>query len=316
MTWREALLAALALAASMIIGEAKADVRIVVPYAVGGTADLMARFLAPGLQQQLGETIVIDNRGGAGGALGNEAVVRAAPDGRTLLVANMGSHVIAPLVQPPTGYDQAKAFEPIMLIGTVPALMVIRPSLPATTLAELIAFAKAGHKLTYGSSGRATTMHVAGELVNAEGGIKATHLPYRGLGPAMNDLLGGHVDMLIADLPVLIPQVKAGRIRALALFAPERSPLLPDVPSTRELGFPMMTMENWYGVLVRAGTPTDAISRLEQAALAIVAASPVREQLADAGVLGVQGRAAFKARLDRDFAHWGPAVKTLGITGE
>ena len=305
-----------AVVALAVASPVRADIKVVVPYAAGGTADMMARLLASGLQPKLGETVIIENRGGAGGALGNEVVARAASDGKTILIANMGSHIIVPMVRPPVGYDHLKAFEPVMMIGAVPSLMVIRPDIPAKTLPELIAWAKTGNKLTFGSAGNANTMHVSGELLNAEAGIKAVHVPYRGVGPAMNDLLGGHLDVIIADIPALLPHARRGKMRALALFASERSPLAPDVPTTKELGFSDLMMENWYGVLVPAGTPRDAVARLEKAALDVVTTSPVKEQLADVNVLGVKDQAGFKARLDRDFTYWGPAIKKLGITAD
>jgi len=307
---------ALVAAALAFASPVRADIKIVVPYAPGGSADLMARLLGPGLQQRLGEHIIIENRGGAGGALGNEIVARAAPDGKTILVANLGSHVIAPLTRPPVGYEQAKAFEPIVLMGAMPAMMAIRPEIPANTFAELVAWAKAGNKLTFGSAGSATTMHISGELFNAGTGAKATHVPYRGVAPAMNDLLGGHLDMIIADIQAPLPHVRSGKMRALALFAAERSPLAPEVPSTKELGYPDMRMENWYGVLAPAGTPPDLLAKYEQAALEIVTTSPVKEKLAEANVLGVKDRAGFKAQLDRDFVYWATQIKTLGITAE
>src|SRR5262249_39998804 len=291
---------ALATTALALAGPAQADIKIVVPYAPGGSADLMARLLGPGLQQRLGENIIIENRGGAGGALGNEIVARAVPDGKTILIANLGSHVIAPLTRPPAGYAHGQAFEPIVLIGAMPALMAIRPDIPANTFAELVAWAKSGNKLTFGSAGSATTMHISGELFGAGTGVKATHVPYRGVAPAMNDLLGGHLDMVIADIQAALPHVKSGRKGALGPVASERSPLAPDVPSTRELGYPDMRMENWYGVLAPAGTPSDLLAKYEQAALEIVTTSPVKEKLAEANVLGVKDRAGFKAQLERD----------------
>ena len=314
MTIQKTLLAAAV--ALVVAGPAKADIKIVVPYAPGGSADLMARLLGPGLQQKLGEHIIIENRGGAGGALGNEIVARAPADGKTILVANLGSHVIAPLTRPPVGYDQAKAFEPIVMMGAMPAMMAIRPEIPANTFAELVAWVKAGNKLTFGSAGSATTMHISGELFNAGTGLKATHVPYRGVAPAMNDLLGGHLDMVIADIQAPLPHVKSGKMRALALFAADRSPLAPDVPSTKELGYPDMRMENWYAVLAPAGTPPDVLAKYEQAALEIVTTSPVKEKLAEANVLGVKDRAGFKAQLDRDFVYWAAQIRTLGITAE
>jgi tripartite-type tricarboxylate transporter receptor subunit TctC len=309
--------AALAAAALLLAGPAAADtIKIVVTFAAGGPADMLARLVAQHLQQRLGSTVVVDNRGGAGGALANEAVARSAPDGRTLLLGSMGSQVISPVLRPPSGYDPTKAFEPLVLIGSVPALLVIRPQIPANTLPELIAWAKQGKALSYASAGPGTTMNIAGEMLNAAAGIKATHVPYRGAGPAINDLLGGHVDFLIADIPVLLPQVNNSAVRPLALFASERSPLLPNLPTTKELGFPDLLMENWYGLFAPAGVPPDAQATLERAILEILSSPAVTERLAAGGMFGTRNQAEFRARLDCDFANWPAEIKKLGIVGE
>jgi tripartite-type tricarboxylate transporter receptor subunit TctC len=311
------LFAALAVAGWLSAGVAAADTtRIVVAFAAGGPADMLARLVAHDLEPRLGSSVVVENRGGAGGALANEAVARALPDGRTLLLGSMGSQVISPALRPSASYDPAKSFEPLVLIGSVPALLVIRPQLPANTLAQLVAFAKQGNVLSYASAGPGTTMNIAGEMLNAAAGIKTTHVPYRGAGPAINDMLGGHVDLLIADLPVLLPQVADNAVRPLALFAAERSPLLPDVPTAKELGFPELLMENWYGLFVPAGVPAGVQAGLESAVLDVLAVRPVKERLAAGGIFGTMDRAGFKAWLQRDFADWVPQIKKLGIVGE
>jgi tripartite-type tricarboxylate transporter receptor subunit TctC len=203
-----------------------------------------------------------------------------------------------------------------VLIGSVPALLVIRPQIPASTLPELIAWAKQGKALSYASAGPGTTMNIAGEMLNAAAGIKATHVPYRGAGPAINDLIGGHVDFLIADLPVLLPQVSNNAVRPLALFASERSALLSGVPTATELGFPDLLMENWYGLFAPAGVPPDVQATLERAVLDVLSSPAVKERLAAGGMFGTQDRAGFRTRLERDFASWGPQIRKLGIVGE
>jgi tripartite-type tricarboxylate transporter receptor subunit TctC len=308
---------ALAAGALLLASPAAADtIKIVVTFAAGGPADMLARLVAQDLQPRVGSTVVVENRGGAGGALANEAVARAAPDGRTLLLGSMGSQVISPALRPPTSYDPAKAFEPLVLIGSVPALLVVRPQIPANTLPELVAWAKQGRALSYASAGPGTTMNIAGEMLNAAAGIKATHVPYRGAGPAINDLLGGHVDFLIADLPVLLPQVSNNAVRPLALFASERSPLLPDVPTAKELGFPDLLMENWYGLFAPVGAPPDVQATLERAVLEVLSLPAVKERLAAGGMFGTRNRTGFRARLERDFAIWAQEIKRLGIVGE
>ncbi len=291
-------------------------VKIVVPFAAGGPVDQLARILASGLGPQLGADVIVEDRGGAGGAIGSEAVARSAPDGRTILLASLGSQVISPTLRAPSGYDPVKGFEPVMLVGSVPSLLVVSPKLGVSTLKELIAKAKQGQTMTYGSAGPGTTMNIAGELLNAGAGLKISHVPYRGAAPAINDLLGGHVDMLNADFPVLLPLVKANSIKALALFGAERSPLLPEVPTTAELGYPSVVMENWYGVFLPAGTPPVVREKLEKALFAVLEIPSVKERLADNGMHGTLGSEAFKVRLAKEFPYWQDTIKKLGITAE
>lgn len=302
--------------ASLLATPAFAEtIKIVVPFAAGGPVDQLARILSNDLGQQLGADIIVEPKGGAGGAIGSESVARATPDGKTLLLASMGSHVISPTLRAPTGYDPVKSFEPVIMVGLVPSLLVAGPKLGVSSLKELIDKAKT-QKLTYGSAGPGTTMNIAGELLNAAAGTKISHVPYRGAAPAITDLLGGHVDILNADMPVLLPLVKGNTVIALALFGAQRSPLLPDLPTTAELGLPSVVMESWYGVFVPAGTPPEARDKLEKALVAVLAVPSVKEKLAANGMHGALGSAAFKARLPKDFAYWGETIKTLGIVAE
>jgi tripartite-type tricarboxylate transporter receptor subunit TctC len=218
-------------------------------------------------------------------------------------------------LRPPTIYDQSKAFEPIARIGAVPVLLAIRPQIPANNLSELIAWAKTASKFSYGSAGSGTAMNVAGEMLNATGGLKAQHVPYRGAAPALNDLIGGHIDFIVADVTFLLPSVKSGAVRPIAIYANERSPLLPDVPTAKELGHPAMLIENWYGVFVPAGTPEKVKAPLEKTILEVVALPHIKEQLLAAGMLGPKSRSQFTADLVKDFAYWTEAIKKYGITG-
>ncbi|MGC2135907.1 MAG: tripartite tricarboxylate transporter substrate binding protein, partial [Xanthobacteraceae bacterium] len=188
-------------------------IKIVVPFAAGGPVDQLARILANGLGPKLDANVIVDDRGGAGGAIASEYVAHAAPDGKTILLASLGSQVLSPILKPPASYDPVKSFEPVMLVGVVPSLLVVNKDLGIASLPQLINKAKV-QKLTYGSAGPGTTMNIAVEMLNAAAGVKITHVPYRGAAPAINDLLGGHVDMLNADLPVLLPLVKAGSVKA------------------------------------------------------------------------------------------------------
>jgi tripartite-type tricarboxylate transporter receptor subunit TctC len=303
-------------AAALLTTPGLADtVKIVVPFAAGGPVDQLARILAAELGGKLGADVIVDDRGGAGGAIGSEIVARAAPDGNTVLLASLGSQVLSPLLKPPTAYDPVKSFAPVMLVGAVPSLLVVSQQLGVTSMKDLLAKAKA-QKLTYGSAGPGTTMNIAVEMLNAAAGVKITHVPYRGAAPALNDLLGGHVDMLNADLPVLLPLVKAGSVKPVALFATERSPLLPDLPTTKELGLPSVVMENWYGIFLPAGTPLPVRDKLEKALFAVIAMPSVKQRFADNGMHGTLGHDAFAARLTQEFATWPQTIGQLGITGE
>jgi tripartite-type tricarboxylate transporter receptor subunit TctC len=284
--------------------------KLVVPYAAAGTADLMARMIAPPLQERLGENVIVENRGGASGALGNEAVARAPADGKTLLIANIASHVLGAALHPPKTYDQEKAFEPLAMIGSVPLLLVVRPEIPATNLKELIAYGKSASTLAYGSAGAGTAMNIAGEMLNDAGGLKAVHVPYRGAAPVITDLLGGHLDFMISDVTIQLPLVKSGKLRPIALYAAARSPLMPDVPTAKEEGFPTLTMENWYGVFVPAGTPSATITALEKTILEVLALPEIRKELDAAGMVGTRDRTAFQAVLKQDFASWGRSSKS------
>ena len=311
-------LAVLTVALALLAAPASAadTTKLVVPYAAAGTADLLARLLAPHLQDRLGDSVIIENRGGAAGALGNEAVARAPADGKTLLIANLASHVLGAALHPPKTYDQEKSFEPLVMIGSVPLLLAIRPEIPAKNLKELIAYGKTVPNLGYGSAGAGTAMNIAGEMLNEAGGLKATHVPYRGAGPVINDLLGGHLDFMVADVTILLPLVKSGKVRPIALYAAERSPLVPDVKTAKEEGFATLTMENWYGVFAPAGTPSATVTTLEKAILEVLAQPELRKQLDAAGMIGARDRTAFQAVLKQDFAYWGPAIKKYGIKGE
>jgi tripartite-type tricarboxylate transporter receptor subunit TctC len=308
--------AMLALLLLSLSGAAADTIKVVVPFAAGGPVDLLARLVSSDMQTRLNTEMVIENRGGGGGVIATEQVARAPADGKTLLFASSGSHVIsAALRAGQLNYDAVKSFAPIAFVGAVPMLVIVSPDYPAKTLGELIAKAKTD-KLSYGSAGAGSTMHIIGELINAEAGIKTTHVPYKGVAPALNDLLGGHIQLLSADLPVLEPLVKSGKVRALALFATERSPLLPDLPTSAELGYPRMLMNNWYGMLAPAGTPSNVQATLEKAMLEAMKSPLVSQRLAAGGVVGGTDGKGFADRLVKDAAYWGTELKKLGIQGE
>ncbi len=310
------LLAGLAGLAISFSATASADtIKMVVPFAAGGPTDMLARVIGQDMQPRLKADVIVENRGGAGGVLATEAVARAPADGKTLLFATLGSHVISAALRPQLPYDPIKSFVPVAFIGQAPSLIVVSATSSIMTFADLVAKARS-EKLSYASAGAGTTMNIAGEMFNAAVGVKAAHVPYRGAGPAINDLLGGHIQFLNADLPVLLPLVQSGKLRALVMFSAERSPLLPDVPTSAELGHPAMIMENWYGLLAPAGTPAEAHAALEKAALEAIKTPAIAKRLADGGARGATDGKGFAAKLAKDVAYWGPQIKKLGISGE
>jgi tripartite-type tricarboxylate transporter receptor subunit TctC len=309
-----AALAALLVACSASTAATAADtIKIIVPFAAGGPVDAAARVLAAAMQRPLGANIVVENRSGAGGVIGADMVARATPDGKTLLVASQGSLIVSGVLQPHVSYDAAKSFEPIGMMGSVPLMLIANPDLPAKTFKELLALAKK-KELTYASAGAGSMMNIAGELMNAETGVSITHIPYRGAAPALNDLIGGQVDLIPADPPVLLPFVQNNSARSLVLFGAKRLSSLPDVPTTVELGYPDLIVENWYGLLAPAGTPADVCDKLEKSFIDAMKSSIVQQHMKAGELSGTLTRQEFKTRIERELAFWRPTIKKLGIT--
>lgn len=305
------------LALCLASASAGADtIRIIIPYAPGGALDPIARILANGLGKiRTGDAIVVENIGGAGGIVGMNTVAKAAPDGRTFLFSPSGNIVISPWLQN-TPYDVTKAFEPIAQVGSVKSAMIVRASLGVTSLAGLIALSKKGTKLTYGSPGIGTSPHISGAMLNLAAGINLTHVPYRGLGPALNDIVGGHIDAITTSVIGVLPYVQAGTARALATFDTERSDRLPDVPTTVELGFSGLVMPQWYGLLAPAGLVPDLRKTFEAQVLAVLRSPEVVKQLAASGVAGPRGTAEFQAILTAEFKKWPALLPKLGIAAQ
>jgi tripartite-type tricarboxylate transporter receptor subunit TctC len=297
---------------------ARADtIRVVIPYAPGGALDPIARILVNGLGKlRSGDSIIVENIGGAGGVVGMNTVAKAVPDGRTLLFSPSGNIVISPSLQANLPYDAVTAFAPIALVGSVKTALIVRASLDAKSLAELTALAKGGAKLTFGSPGPGTSPHISGEMLNHAAGISMTHVPFRGLGPALNSLLGGHIDLITTSVIGVLPYVEAKTARALAVFDSERSEQLPDIPTTVELGFPDLVMPQWYGLLAPAGLPRDVQGTLEQQVLTVLRSPEVTAQLALSGVAGPKGARELKTLLDTEFKRWPVLIPKLGIKPE
>ena len=293
--------------------QATDTIKIIVPFSAGGPTDQIARIISPSLGDALGKTVIVDNRGGAGGIIGDNLAAKSPADGQTLLLTT-SSLVITAGTTRHLPYNPRKDLDPVYLLGEVQTMLAVRPSLGVNTLAELIAKAKATPKgLNYGSTGVGGTMHIGAELFRKAANVPLVHIPYRGAAPALVGLMGGSVDLVNADVPVLLPYIKQGRIKGLVIYDTKRSPLLPDVPTAAEAGMPQLQMTNWYGILVPAGTPTATRKHLEEALAKVVHQPDVAAKLAAAGFSNPQGAAGFQARLDRDFDHWIPWLKEANI---
>jgi tripartite-type tricarboxylate transporter receptor subunit TctC len=310
--WKKCLLVSVLLAAAPATALAADTVKIVVPFAAGGPVDMVGRVLQPGLAAALNKTVIIDNRGGVGGTIGAGFVAKSAPDGLTLLLAS-SSFVMAAGTVANIPYDPRKELEPIVMVGEVQTLLVTRNNLEVTSVADLIAKGRAGAKYSYGSSGIGSTMHIGVEMLNSAYGTHFTHVPYRGAGPALTDLMAGTIDFLNADVPVLAPYVKDNRLKALVIFDTKRSPKLPNVPSNIEAGVPQLQMTNWYGIFAPAGTPPAVRAQLESAILGVANSPDVSSKLSEAGMSKPLNTAAFQARVNQDFERWIPFIKKAGI---
>ena len=293
-------------------------IRLMVPFPPGGSTDIVARIVAQKLSERLGQSIVIENRGGAGGTLGTAVVAKAAPDGYTLTVASTSTHVVAPSVYTRLDYDPVKDFAPVSLMAVSPYLLVVTPSLPAKTLQELIALAKKQPgKLNYASAGVGSTTHLAMEMLKAVSGTFMLHIPYSGNGPAGTAVIGGQVEVLFGSLPALLPHAKSGRARALAVGTPKRSPALPEVPTVAESGYPGFDASLWLAIMAPAGTPQPILERLNREIVALVGAADTREALDKAGAEPLTSTPAELAAMIRDgVPKYAKIVKTAGVKAE
>ena len=290
-------------------------VRIVVPYPPGGPIDILTRPLAQKLNEGMGSTVLVDNRAGANGIIGIEHVAKSAADGYTLVVGSAGSFAINPNVYAKLPFDVLRDFAPVSLFATVPELLVVHPSLPAKSVKELVALAKARPKqLNYGSSGVGGTPHLAVELLKQAAGIDVVHVPYKGMGPATIDLIAGQVQLAFADLPVLLPQVKADKLRALAVSTAARSPNLPETPTTAESGYPKIRIMNWYALFVPAATPKDIVAALNAETAKAVARTDMKTFVQEQGGAAVSNTPAeLGTMLRSELDLWGKVVKTAGV---
>lgn len=294
-------------------------VRIVVPFAPGGTTDILARVIAPELSKAFGQSFVVDNKGGAGGNIGAEIVAKSPGDGYTLLMGTVGTHGINKSLYGKLPYDPQKDFAPITLVAGVPNVMVMNArraqELGIATVPDFIRYAKANPgRLNMASSGNGTSIHLAGELFKSRTGVFMTHIPYRGSGPALKDLLGGAVDVMFDNLPSAMPHIKSGGLKAFAVTSGVRSGALPDLPTVAEAcPLPGFEASSWFGLLAPAGTPADVVSRLQQETAKALAQPAVKERLLSQGAIpGGNTPAEFARLIDAEITKWAGVVKVSG----
>lgn len=290
------------------------SIKIVVPFPPGGATDILARAIGFELQKAWGQTVVIENKPGAGGNTGADLVAKSPADGYTLIMATVGTHAINMSLYAKMPYDAVKDFEPVVLVAGVPNLLVVHPSVNAKTVRELTALAKSQPgKLNVASSGNGTSIHLSAELYKQMAGVDILHVPYKGSAPAVADLLGGQVQMMFDNMPVSLPHVKAGKLRALAVTSMTRSAALPDVPTMDEEGLKGFDATSWFGLLAPAGTPKDIVAKLNAASVKALASAEMRERLAAQGAEPMgntpdQFAAFIKAEIDK----WAKIVKASG----
>jgi tripartite-type tricarboxylate transporter receptor subunit TctC len=290
-------------------------ITLVIPFVPGGSTSIVGRVIADKMSQLLGESIVVDNRPGAGGTVGTKVVAKSNPDGYTILLGYTGTLAIEPSLYKNAGYDPRKDFAPIGMIGHAPNSLVVHPAFPAKTVAELIAYAKANPgKVNFGSAGVGTVSHIAGEYFAQVAGIKLVHIPYKGTGPALTDVLGGHIPMAFAPIPASHANVSAGLLRALAVTSATRSSLLPEVPTVAESGLPGFDVSLYYGLVAPAGTPRPIIDKLNKQLRAALDSEEVKKQLAQDGTEITPGTPEDYADfIAKDERKWSELLKANGV---
>ena len=289
-------------------------VRMVVPFPAGGATDIVGRLIAQKLTESWGQQVIVDNRGGAGGTIGSDVAAKSAPDGYTMLVGTSSTHAIAPSLYSKLAYDPVRDFAPVTLVASATILLAVHPSLPARNVRELIALAKKKpNALSFASSGNGGISHLIGEHFKSVGGIEMLHVPYKGDTPALIDLVSGQVHLMFGTAVSFLPYVKAGRLNALAVTNPQRSPIAPDVPTVAESGLPGFEALQWFGIFVPAGTSRDIVARLNAEIVKIARLPDIRERMTSLGADAVGNTPEqFAAFLKADTAKWAKVVKASG----
>jgi len=294
-------------------------IRIVVGFAPGGSTDIIARYLAPKVGESVGAQVIVDNRPGANAMIAMELVAKSAPDGHTLTLATVSPIVLSPLIYSKISYDILKDFVGLTTIASIPQGIVVHPSLPTRSLKEFIALAKSQPgKINFAAAGIGGLGHVTIELLKIATNINVQMVVYKGLAPAMPDLLGGHIEGVISDIPAMIPSIKAGKLRALAVTSEHRAPLLPDVPTVVEQGFPTLIAVNWNAILIPAKTPRPIADKLQAAFVKAVTSPDITERFLSIGVESITSASpeAFTTHLRAELARWGKVVKEAGVRTE
>ncbi len=311
------LVACFAAGAALAQAYPSKPLRMVVPFPPGGSADILGRSVGQKLGERLGQPVVIDNRPGAGASIGAKAVAEAPADGYTLLLGTVSSHAMSPATNA-VGYDPVKDFTPIAEIASIPFVVLVHPGVPVKSIAELVALAKSKPgQVTYASAGSGTSNHLAGELLGMAAGIKMLHVPYKGSAPALNDLLGGQVNAMFDLQLTAMPQIKSGKVRALAMTGAKRSALLPELPTVREAGVPGYEVTAWFGFFGPAGVPKPIVDRLNAELNAIMKLPDIRAKFAELGVETESGSAEeFAGFVRGEAGKWAAVIKAAGIVAQ
>lgn len=325
---RACLRTALALAAAPLLSSApfsahadawpQRPIRLLVPYGPAGSSDVVARAVAVEMSRDLGQQVIVENKGGGQGSIATVEAARARPDGYTLILGHVGTLAVNPTMMPNLSYDPRRDFAPIILLAKLPMVFAVGAKVPAATLPEFVALARAKPGvLNYGSAGNGSAGHLAFEMLKTAAAIDVVHVPYKGTGAQVTDLLAGNIDAAAAGIPGLLPHAQAGKIKIVAVGSAQRLPILPDVPTVAEQGYPGFESSQWFGLLAPAGTPQEAIARLQAAAQRALRTDAVRQRLAhDAAEPSGAGPAEFAAFIDAEERRWSQVVKDARLSAE
>jgi tripartite-type tricarboxylate transporter receptor subunit TctC len=293
-------------------------IRYVVPYPPGGTTDIISRLIAQKLTESFGQPVIVENKAGAGGVVGTDSVAKAIPDGYTILMGSAGPLTINPSLLKNIPYDPIRDFAPITTVAVVPSMLVVNPSVPANSVQDLIALAKARPgRLSFASTGNGGAPHLGGELFKLATNTDILHVPYKGSSPAVNDLLGGQISMMFEQIPAVLPHVKSGKLRALGVGGARRSPALPDTPTISEAGVPGFAVSTWFGVLAPGGTPAPIVSKLNAEIVRILNAPEMREKLTALGAeLETSTPEQFAAMIKAEIDKWAQVIRKSGVKAD